>query len=811
MNSLTSKLDSDVRPLLEVYSFDVLALQETKLCSSIKQSEVEVENYSLFRKDRIKNGRNGGGVGLYVRESLQPRRLSIRAASNLEMIAVEVWFGRKRIIVVSVYNPPSANTEDFMSDFLDSIAEIRCKSSDFYILGDTNLDSQSPSYGRLLQSLRTFQTAQLIQVPTHNGNCIDHIFACKNGVQCSSSGTGPPVEKIHALTWVQLSGFKAAKPKKSKSLFWKWDDADWDRAKFLLLISDDGTHRDLVDEIAEMSPEEACSHITNDLWRIQSLCVPHKSFWMRRDACPWMNKSLLRLIQRRNRAYKAYKQSGMPGALSVWKNLLKACKAECKAAKRNHLESAFEAVTCPRQFWRTINKFSGEASRRLPLDLKKLDDTYVSNDSDKASAFADQFMKNYNFSEDDGDHIYLWHQRRIMDEWRCEEADILYHIEGLDNNAALGLDGISPRIIKQCKAELAPVLAALLNKCLESGVFPSTWKKARMVPVPKIPGTCNISEFRPVSVLPVLSKIAEKWMKCNLLHYLHAHLNPNQFAFNIGRSTEDAINLLQYYITSGFNCCPGVTKVAMISFDVSKAFDQVHKNLLLLSLRRDYHIPDGLAALVDSYLSDRTFTVEINGSRSDPFNVVSGVPQGSILGPHLFNAFISPILSLQLSRNSRLIGFADDLILVKPIAADECEADLQQDIFAIQAAYRDLHLSLNPSKTELVLCTMAPQSVELNLELSLNGEEIKAKSCLRYLGVQMDQRISFGEHAQNQANKSRKAIWALWRCLGKWVSRDFFQKIYTAKILPILTYGLPVTAPACKQHWLVLEKVNRVA
>ncbi|MCP3668464.1 MAG: hypothetical protein GY696_39270 [Gammaproteobacteria bacterium] len=168
--------------------------------------------------------------------------------------------------------------------------------------------------------------------------------------------------------------------------------------------------------------------------------------------------------------------------------------------------------------------------------------------------------------------------RHISHEWECTDDDILQYIRKLNNNASVGCDGISPKFLKNCAVEIAPALAAIMNKCLYEGTFPSCWKQARITPIPKVPGTNLVNEYRPISVLPVISKIAEQWFKKLLSPYIMENVDSNQFAYTTGRSTEDALNLLQYYVTCGFSACPNTTKVAIVSFDVCKAFDQVQKN-----------------------------------------------------------------------------------------------------------------------------------------------------------------------------------------------------------------------------------------
>ncbi len=804
VNSLTSKIDSDIRPLLQLYSFAALALQETKLSSSIKDCELTVENYFIFRRDRT---RNGGGVALYVHERFNPRKVTVRSVGNLEFVAAELSFRRKRLIIGSVYKPPSLDSASF-SDLADVISELRGRARDLVIVGDFNINALSEGEFRPLHQIMVqFGLKQLIEAPTHLDKCLDHIYA--SGRDCVA-GIGPPIEKLHSITWALIPNFMAEKCKKCEVTTWRWEDADWDRARFLLRFNEDGTSRDLSAEISDLDLDNACIFLTNEIYRVQSLVVPHRSTWLKRSPCPWMNKHLLRVFQKRNVAYKRFKQTNLPTDRSIWKKLCKNCKSESKAAKKSFLSAAFSKVKTVKDYWRVVFQFLGK-KRNTICDIKCRDGSYACSPKEKADAFAHEFDSNFNHGDDDYDHIYLQHFLTLRDEWQCTGDEVEVFIKKLENDAAMGLDQISPHVVKKCAAELAPALATLLNKCLQEGKFPSSWKHSRICPIPKVSGTNMVNEFRPISILPVLSKVAELWMKKILTPFIMAKADENQFAYSAGRSTEDALNLLQYYVTCGFSACQNTTKVAVVSFDVKKAFDQVLKNHLLMVLRREFLLPDSLACLVDSYLTGRKQTVVVGSETSEPFHVISGVAQGSILGPHLFNAFITSILNLKLSENSRLIAFADDLLMVKPIMNDEDPNVLQRDIDSIHQQYLQLHLSLNPDKTELMLCTLSNLDVNLPFPMYLAGKEIFQTKSLKYLGVILDQKLSFDHHAVNQSLKTKKAIGMLWRTLGKWTSREQFQKIYSATVLPILTYALPVACPSSKFAWINLEKANRFA
>ncbi|MCP3668019.1 MAG: hypothetical protein GY696_36950, partial [Gammaproteobacteria bacterium] len=343
------------------------------------------------------------------------------------------------------------------------------------------------------------------------------------------------------------------------------------------------------------------------------------------------------------------------------------------------MESAFSGVQNPRDFWKTVKKFTSKRSNAT-LPLQRPDGTVAFSVGEKAAALSTEFHKNFNWQDIPPSPIL---PGDIHQDWWCEEHEVSAEIAKLKSDSAIGLDGVSSKTLKNCVDQIAAPLTFLLNRCLYEAEFPSVWKLAKISPIQKIPGTDLVSSFRPISVLPALSKIAERWMKRIITPFVFSIPDWNQFAYTPGRAVEDAAGLLQFYVTAGFNACPGVTRVAVVSLDVKKAFDSIPVNKMIHVLRHHYHLPDTLAQLVKSYLSNRFQTTCMDGEVSAEQPVISGVPQGSILGPHFFNAYITSVLSTPVSEATRLIAFVDDLLVVKPIRCQEDVRALQQDIDAI--------------------------------------------------------------------------------------------------------------------------------
>ncbi len=797
------------------YSLCAFALQETKLPSRCNDPVLQIPDYTLFRKD---HSGSGGGVAIYVQNSLNPRRLRSQLPASFELVAVQAFFGLRRLILASVYLPPRprAQMEEQISDLSDWIASLGSSARDLILLGDLNLcplDNRQPWQGEALSQLcRNFGLSQVVQEATHGDRLIDHCLLgdpnvlCQYGLaatmECKKRGQADG----HASLWLQLQRLRCPRPPPVVIDQWKWDEFDSDRATFELLYKQNGDDRNLVAEMWNCdSVDMAAQFVTDELLRVLQLTCPHRVLRFKRFI-PWMNRGLLRLTQRKQSAWRAYKRDRDNGQKHArWRHLCCRVCTEVRLAKEKWVKTLFDNVTTICSFWKAVRKVTSSNNSDIP-SLHLSDGSYATTDEEKAFALASSLSANYNTSTVHPLPVFP----RVMDvdaEFLCDADFVRFHLKQLRPDSATRLDQIPARFLKLLADPLGPIIAALVNRCVLEGQFPRVWKRARIVPIPKAPGTNDINEFRPISILSVLSKVAEQWILHLLGDYLSTH--DHHFGFKAHSGTEDAIGFAQVSLEQAMSACRGAKKAAVISLDVAKAFDQCPFGQLISKLH-DRGVPDAVLRVLSSYFEDRVQRVKCGRVLSSETSVPSGIGQGSLLGPFLFNVLIDGVFSLELESAGVRMGYADDLLLIAHVDSNASCLALQRDLDKIASFYCDLGLTLNPSKSKVLLCSVSPQTEFAGVHFILNGQPLLIVSDLKYLGVLFSQNISFDTNTDAVCTKAKKMIGALFSaCLG--LSKNYMRHLYLTKVQPILLYALPVTCPSTKRSWLSLERVNRYA
>ena len=379
-------------------------------------------------------------------------------------------------------------------------------------------------------------------------------------------------------------------------------------------------------------------------------------------------------------------------------------------------------------------------------------------------------------------------------------------IDTLVKNKAPGWDQITNTALKFLPKNKILQLTKIINSCFKLCYFPNIWKLSHIISIPKPGKNLQLPEsYRPIALLSSLSKIYERLILQFLQESLAGKIRDEQFAFRQNHSTVLQLTKLVDQISDNLN--QGI-QTAAIFLDVEKAFDTVwHDGLLHKMMSMD--IPLQLIKITESFLSDRTFSVKIEDQNSAVRKANAGVPQGSCLSPTLFNIYTN---DLPTNTNSRVSLFADDtMFYCSNHNARFAILQLQKQIDLASEWFKKWRLRINESKTIAILFGRT-KTINLN-NIQINNILIPWSRSVKYLGVTIDQKLSFSNHVATIVKKATQIRGILYSILNKKspIPARTRLNLFKLYILPVLTYAGASWAPfVCKSSWTKIEAVQTI-
>ena len=795
----------ETQVLIEDADPDIIVGTETWLNSEIFSSEVLPSNYNVFRRDRKDSY---GGILIAVKTDLVCT--PVYNSKDYELLAAKLKISKtKSVLIAALYRPPNCTAEIDARNTVEELTKLRTDhpKCDFWIAGDFNLpDVNWKSLSTTSHQNPQCMSQEYINIPSHCGveqivnmptrgeNILDLFFTSHPGL-IDKCKTIPGVGDHDAVLIDTQCKPQRAKPTRRRIY-------SWDKGNITKLKEDTTSFVSTFIKSKYQNMDSCWTTFRDEMIRLMDTNIPHK-LTRSRHTNPWMNTETRRLSRRKERAYRKASHTKNARDIRRYRHLKAECQREIRLAHRNYVNNIIspEAKQNPKKFWSFVKSKKQEASGVAPL--RNLDGLVHSDPETKANILNNQFMSVFtredtNTIPDKGPSPYSAMPHIVVGQNGVEKL-----LKNLNAHKATGPDSISTRLLKELATELAPALTFIFQTSLDSGIVPHDWRMAHVVPVFKKGDKCSAANYRPVSLTSVCSKVMEHILHSQIMNHLEQHsiLTPAQYGFRSKRSCETQLLATIQDLTSGLS--DGL-QIDAILLDFAKAFDKVPHTRLLMKL--DYYgIRNCTIKWIQSFLEDRKQHVLVEGKASAEADVVSGVPQGTVMGPLLFLVFIN---DLPETVNSTVKLFADDCLIYRPIKSARDSAILQEDLDHLEKWEKDWQMAFHPQKCTTI--HISKRKNPIKIDYKLHNHTLESVPGGKYLGIYISQDLSWKDHINQTAAKAIRSVGFLRRNL-RHCPQEVRRQAYTTLVRPVLEYGSSVWDPHQQDNIKRLESVQRQA
>ena len=804
--SICNKWDSlDCITLVD--SPDVICLSETWLRSDMDVVGLAPANYRIYRCDRADRG--GGGVLIAVRNDVPSELITQNSCLGSENIWVRVKPKNSDFStsIVCSYCPPKL--DDWSTfDWVSSLKRKKFDCDQFIWCGDFNI----PSAGRdifpddLCDITDSLCLEQVVNVNTRDENRLDLIF------------TDRP-ENVFSLDCE-----KSISDHNIISCDFKWDgknsptcESDVSMTKHFVYTSADldcmnsdlsNAFYEFCENFDPLSGDIDCdwNEFKSDILCVRDKYVPTKIFFSRTgNRPPWTNSRPIKKLCNRLRRLIRRARCASPSHVSHYRALITRARRELRTILASDKRSFFDNLSDDlvgggRKFWSYL---SGITGKRGDFPTIISDGMTVTDDYCKAETFGEYFASVFSppASDDSGPLLEDRHRTGDMPNISISVDGIRKMIDGLSSRKAAGPDGIDAALLKSVRDPASLYLHKIFVKSLNLGRIPADWRVATVIPVHKKGSRHDTSNYRPISLTSLPSKLLEHIIISNIMQFLASEmlLSDDQFGFRSGASCELLLVKLTDFVTASMDLGH---QVDIVTIDMEKAFDRV-PHLSLLHKLQAYGVSLDICDWYAEFLSGRTLRVRIGDTLSPSCPVTSGVPQGSVSGPVLFLLYINDILDFCKNTSIKLFMFADDITLV---GRSSDSLDMQKCLDHCSNWCNAWGMRVHPSKCEAMRITRSLSKSPPSY--CIGSLPVPVVDSVRCLGVTLDSRLDWTRHIQSICATARSRL-AFFARLLKLANPRLRETVFNCIVRPQLNFAVCVWDPYLVHHLEALDAVRR--
>ena len=764
-----------------------------------------------------------GGLLIYVRSDIPCKQVSKHEfPENIEGMFIEINLRKSKWLLFGTYHPPSQN-DNFYFNNVGCALEIYTQTYDKIILvGDFNMEEEEIILENFMElyNLRNLVKEKTCFKSVENPSCVDLFLTnCVKSFQ-NTKVISTGISDCHKMIVTVLkTTFKKAKPKEILYRSYKNFDDDVFRAELSQKLG-------------------SCENYTKfegDFLEVFNRHAPLKKRLVRANEVPYMTKNLRKAIANRSRLENQYFKYKTPDSLIAYKKQKNFCSRLYKKERKRYYKNLdVKKITDSKKFWKITKPFfSDKGAGKTDITLVE-GDKIIQEDQKVAKIFDDFFSntvktldisipseyKDENVVSDDpidqiistfSSHpsIQLINDNVVKGNFSFKTVDldtIEKEVAALDGKKASMSDSIPPKCLKEYSTICCKPLTVIINNGILNSCFDGALKLADLTPVHKAEETISKENYRNISLLPVVSKIFEKLMQAQISPYMETFLSPFLCGYRKGYSPQHALSaMLEKWKIS---CDKGGFGGGVL-MDLSKAFDTIYDGLLIAKLNA-YGFDKNALKLVKSYLSDRWQRVKINTSYSSWSALLLGVPQGSVLGPLLFNLFLNDLFFII---KTDICNYADD---TTPYTVDISLERLMTKLeSATNTALEWFHyngMKLNSSKCHLLVCGHKFEC----MILKIGNSHVVESHLVKLLGIKIESELTFNKQMEITCKKASQKLNALSRLCAiipfhqrKMLMNAFFESQFSYSTLVWMFHNRGVNTKINNLHYRALRIIYR--
>lgn len=780
--------------------FMMIALSETWMQEE-RGVVFHIDGYELYHINRT--NKRSGGVALFVNEDLKCKQIqgmTMAIDDIMECISVEIELEKmSNIIVTCIYRRPGSLMDTFIEKMDELLSKVN-ENKTFLVCGDFNIDllkvTKQKSSADFLEIMYGRGLYPLIDKPSRiteqSVTLIDNIFinCFKENIKC-----GLVINDVsdHLPIFVTFSWqLKRSKEEIGCRLVRVRNDDAINRFRIDLLNEEwEGVYVEDVDAAYNAFLKRYIAYYDK-----HCPIVVHKQK-VNENRKPWVSKGLMKACKKKNKLYRnfiKYRTNTAEMKYKVYKNKLVVIMRQAKKDYYNKLLNYNKNNL--KGTWNILNKVMGNKTAHIALPDHFIYNNKTLHDLNEVANEFNSFFVNMGPNLADSIKIHdMSLQRGGRGDSRVlqsmflgdvSESEIISIVSKSKSKTSIDCDGIDMIILKKTIDCVVKPLCYICNLSFASGIFPDRMKRAKVIPLFKAGNKQSFDNYRPVSLLSQFSKVLEKLFVYKLDSFLEKHhlLSESQYGFRQKRSTATALMNIVEEITTATDEKKFTVGVFI---DLKKAFDTLNHDILLSKL--SWYGMRGMALnWLRSYLHNRKQYVQLTDVKSELMEIKCGVPQGSILGPKLFLLYINDICDV--SKLLQFVLFADDTnFFSSGNNIQKLVESIEYEMTKLKKWFDVNKLSLNLKKTKFMV--FGNRKINESVALSIDGVDIERVFEFRFLGVIMDDKLSWKPHIAHIKRKICQNIFVLNK-VKEVLNKETMKILYSSLIVPYFIYCIEV-------------------